>query len=220
MWEELVYYAYRLGQTRAAKSPLSILLPSPLTDKNRGSPKKIKSSVCFWRRQEEKSRSKRARRWRAAARTWVSGWMERVKWTQSTANRLCSAAPHLLSGPTLRSCPFLPTSSNKLNEVRLKRACLYLLKHRKETSFQELDLTAALHFWALETLSWKTFLWSFCPSFYRGKMKQWGVKWFLSGPRAVFGKAGTNPMFSFLLLATVTIYEWMITLKPMDRRLA
>lgn len=45
-----------------------------------------------------------------------------------TAYRLRRAAPHPLSAPTLRSCPFLLTSSNRLNEVRFKRAGLHLLK--------------------------------------------------------------------------------------------
>lgn len=50
----------------AAERTMSILLPCLLTDKNRESPRKIKSSACFWRRQVERTRSKRPRRWRAA----------------------------------------------------------------------------------------------------------------------------------------------------------
>lgn len=56
----------------------------------------------------------------------VSGRTVRVKWAQPTDS--AERPPHPLSAPTLRSCPFLLTSSNRLNEVRFKRAGLHLLK--------------------------------------------------------------------------------------------
>lgn len=129
MWEELVYYAHRLGQTQLSKSTVSILLSSSLLiDKNRESRENKIFCLCCKKTSREKREQESSEVTACHPNRNISVDSVKMKWTQPE-DKLCWQTPTYCLDEHSDPVLFFPTFSNKLNEVRFKRARLYLLKH-------------------------------------------------------------------------------------------
>ena len=178
MWAELVYYAYRLGQTWFAENSVHLLFSSIDRDSLEN---KISCLLFKTRRKKlEQERGDKCHPHRIIS-------TEGVEWNGSSP-RINSAegpsspstpARQLLSGRKLRSCLLFPTFS--INWIKSdSRAHICTCGNTQKGKIIQINrLCAALNFRTLETLSWKVTNNHFILHFQREKWRNGKVKWFL-----------------------------------------